>query len=59
MGENPCQLFIGQRMNIHNIRRPLKLNTKRTNNPISKWANELSRQFSEELQMADKYMKKY
>jgi hypothetical protein len=33
---------------------------KHLKNPIKKWANELSKQFSkEELQMANKYRKKY
>jgi hypothetical protein len=31
-------------------------NAKRTKNPIIKWAN---KQFSKEVQMANKYMKKY
>jgi hypothetical protein len=35
-----------------------KLNTKRPNCPISKWANELNRQFSKEVQKINKYMKK-
>jgi hypothetical protein len=33
------------------------LNTKRTKNSISKWANELNRQFSNKVRMARKYMK--
>jgi hypothetical protein len=34
-----------------------KLNHKRENNPINKWANELKRQFSEEMQVANKCTK--
>jgi hypothetical protein len=36
----------------------LPLNKKGANYPIAKWTNELNIQFSEEVQMANKYMKK-
>jgi hypothetical protein len=40
------------------IKSSKKLNTKRTNNPI-KWANEFNRQFSKEVGMANKQVKKF
>ena len=36
----------------------LKFNSRKINDPIKKWAKELNRHFSKDMQMANKHMKR-
>jgi hypothetical protein len=48
MGENICQLYIGQRTDNQKYRELKKLNSPQFNEPIKKRATELNRTFSKE-----------
>jgi hypothetical protein len=55
MGENLCQFCIWQRIDNQNIQGAQKTNPTIINNSFNKWADELNRQSSKEVQMANKH----
>jgi hypothetical protein len=52
VGKNICPLYIRQRTDNRIYRELKKLNAPQINEPIKKWATELNRTFSKEVQMA-------
>ena len=59
MGENIYKQCNQQGLNFQNIQIVTQLNSKKTNNPIKKWAEDLNRHvFKEEIQMTKRHMKR-
>ena len=59
MGESYSKWSNWQGINLQNIKEAHAAHSRKINDPIKKWAEELNRQFSkEDIQMANKHMKR-